>query len=71
MQRLHALSDSLLFLSGRRAEAGMLSSIISEARNGCGMPVTKVLSAPSPHASVHLGLENDLITPKIMALLNK
>lgn len=66
LQRWPVLSDSLLmFLSGRRAEAGMLSSIISEARNGCGMPVTAVLSAPSPHASVHAGPENDLITPKL------
>jgi integrating conjugative element relaxase (TIGR03760 family) len=48
LQRWPALSDTLLlFLSGRRAEAGILNSIVNDALRSCGLSDTVVMSGQS------------------------
>lgn len=45
LQRWPALSDSLmLFLSGRRAEAGILNSIVNDALSSCGLSDVATMS---------------------------
>ncbi len=49
LQRWPAISDSLLgFLAGRRAGAGLLNSIVSDARNSCGFAGGTVTDVPPP-----------------------
>ncbi|ATQ87111.1 MULTISPECIES: TraI domain-containing protein [Enterobacteriaceae] len=49
LQRWPVLSDTLLlFLSGRRAEAGILNSIVNDALRSCGLSDTAVMSGQPP-----------------------
>lgn len=50
LQRWPALSDTLLlFLSGRRAEAGILNSIVNDALRSCGLSDTAMMPGQAPH----------------------
>ncbi|EBV2166188.1 hypothetical protein DN168_17595 [Salmonella enterica subsp. enterica serovar Eastbourne] len=50
LQRWPALSDSLLlFLSGRRAEAGILNSIVNDALSSCALSDAATMSGQAPH----------------------
>jgi hypothetical protein len=52
LQRWPVLSDTLLlFLSGRRAEAGILNSIVNDALRSCGLSDTAVMSGQPPDRS--------------------
>ena len=50
LQRWPALSDTLLmFLMGRRAEAGILNSVVKDALRSCGIYDAEILSGKSSH----------------------
>ncbi|WP_209904516.1 TraI domain-containing protein [Pantoea cypripedii] len=50
LQRWPALSDALLlYLSGRRTEAGILNSIVNDALHSCGLSDAAIMSGQAPH----------------------
>lgn len=72
LQRWPALSDTLLlFLSGRRAEAGILTSIVNDALSSCGLSNETVMSGQKPQLAplVNITSVTDHTPPKLYEVI--